>query len=120
MKIKFDKNGYVTGYAVVGDMDGAVEFTGEIPDNFSAENCGCFYKEGNSLIFDNEKHNKVEKNLNNLERIVELKSLLTESDYKAIKYAEGYITEEEYSEVKLLRQSWRDEINELERLDTNH
>lgn len=47
-------------------------------------------------------------------RIVELKSLLRESDYKALKYAEGFFTEEEYEETKQQRQAWRDEINELE------
>lgn len=48
--------------------------------------------------------------------ISELKTQLSETDYKAIKYAEGWITEEEYAEVKAQRQAWRDRINELEHL----
>lgn len=47
-------------------------------------------------------------------RISELKSLLSSTDYQAIKYAEGLISEEEYSSIKSQRQLWRDEINELE------
>lgn len=47
-------------------------------------------------------------------RINELKQLLKETDYRAIKYAEGCYTEEEYKPYKELRQSYRDEINELE------
>ena len=47
-------------------------------------------------------------------RIGELKTLLSETDYKAIKYAEGAITEYDYLETKKLRQSYRDEINRLE------
>lgn len=47
-------------------------------------------------------------------RIAELKQLLAESDYKAIKFAEGWLTAEEYSDTKAQRQAWRDEINELE------
>lgn len=47
-------------------------------------------------------------------RIAELKRLLTASDYKAIKYAEGALTPEEYAETKAERQAWRNEINELE------
>lgn len=43
-----------------------------------------------------------------------LKSLLADTDYKAIKYAEGAIDEEEYTEIKALRQSWREKINEIE------
>lgn len=50
----------------------------------------------------------------NLPRINELKQLLTDSDYKAIKFAEGQMTEEEYAPIKAQRQAWRDEINELE------
>ncbi len=49
-----------------------------------------------------------------LNRIAELKQLLAESDYKAIKYAEGWLTAEEYSDTKAQRQAWRNEINELE------
>lgn len=47
-------------------------------------------------------------------RIKELKKLLSETDYLANKYAEGWFTTEEYAPIKAQRQSWRDEINELE------
>lgn len=49
-----------------------------------------------------------------LMRIDELKALLSQSDYKAIKYAEGVLTEVEYAPIKTLRQSYRAEINALE------
>lgn len=42
------------------------------------------------------------------------KQLLSLTDYKTLKYAEGAITEEDYTAVKAERQSWRDKINELE------
>lgn len=47
-------------------------------------------------------------------RIAELKAMLAESDYKAIKYAEGWLTGDEYAYTKAQRQEWRDEINALE------
>jgi len=47
-------------------------------------------------------------------RINELKQLLKETDYRAIKYAEGLYTEEEYLPYKEQRQAYRDEINALE------
>ena len=47
-------------------------------------------------------------------RIAELHTLLQESDYKAIKYAEGWITAADYAATKAERQAWRDEINQLE------
>lgn len=48
--------------------------------------------------------------------ISELKRSLSDTDYIAIKFAEGWITEDEYAPVKAERQSWRDRINELELL----
>ena len=48
--------------------------------------------------------------------IQQLKKLLSDTDYKAIKYAEGQISEEEYSEIKSERQGYRDRINYLEGL----
>lgn len=47
-------------------------------------------------------------------RILYLKSELQQTDYKAIKYSEGWLTEEEYAETKAERQRIRDEINQLE------
>lgn len=47
-------------------------------------------------------------------RITELKGKLDGTDYKAIKYSEGLITEEEYAETKVQRMTWRNEINQLE------
>ena len=47
-------------------------------------------------------------------KIAELKYKLMQTDYQAIKYAEGQLTEEEYAPIKAQRQAWRDEINLLE------
>ena len=46
--------------------------------------------------------------------ITQLKTALSDTDYKAIKYAEGQISEEEYASVRAERQGYRDRINELE------
>ena len=48
--------------------------------------------------------------------IANLKAKLVATDYQAIKYAEGAITAEEYAEMKIQRQAWRDTINELEKV----
>lgn len=53
-----------------------------------------------------------EKQIN--EEIKMYKQLLFDSDYKAIKYAEGYYTEEEYNPIRYERQSYRNRINKLE------
>ena len=43
------------------------------------------------------------------------KLLLSQTDYKALKYSEGLISEEDYAIIKLQRSEWRAKINELER-----
>ena len=48
------------------------------------------------------------------EEIEQLKSQLQDTDYKAIKYAEGWYSKEEYAPIKTERQAIRDRINELE------
>lgn len=47
-------------------------------------------------------------------QIRNLKELLDNSDYKAIKYLEGYYTDEEYETIRVTRQSYRNQINRLE------
>ncbi len=49
-----------------------------------------------------------------IREMVELRQKLQETDYQAIKYAEGAISAEEYAPIKAMRQEWRDRINELE------
>ena len=57
---------------------------------------------------------EIDENEVKLIRIAVLKQKLAETDYKAIKYAEGLLLEKEYSKIKAERQAWRDEINQLE------
>ena len=51
-----------------------------------------------------------------VEKINSIKTLLSDTDYQAIKYAEGAISEEEYAPIRAQRQEWRDRINELEEM----
>lgn len=55
-----------------------------------------------------------EETINKINQIERLKTKLKATDYQAIKYAEGELTEEEYAETKAKRKAWRAEINELE------
>lgn len=47
-------------------------------------------------------------------QIRELKQKLFDTDYKALKYSEGWLTDEEYAEAKAQREEWRSAINKLE------
>ena len=47
-------------------------------------------------------------------QIEQLKYELQQSDYKAIKFAEGWITAEDYAQIRAERQAKRESINALE------
>ena len=47
-------------------------------------------------------------------QISRLKAELAATDYQAIKHSEGWISDEDYAEIKAARQALRDQINELE------
>lgn len=48
------------------------------------------------------------------QQIRELQGKLAATDYQALKYSEGWITEKDYTEIKANRQSWRNTINQLQ------
>lgn len=57
----------------------------------------------------------INENLNStFNEIWLLKGLLKQTDYKAIKYAEGEMSEEEYAPIRAMRIEWRVRINMLE------
>lgn len=84
-----------------------------------------YYKKGKEILIlqdDEEKpsgYSKItEEECNRingvLSQIDNLKFQLSKTDYQAIKFAEGWITAEEYAEMKAARQELRDQINQLE------
>lgn len=76
------------------------------------------YKYGYKAILVEDKLNligfyRLEKT-EELKEIEVLKQKLIDTDYQAIKFAEGQMSEEIYLPIKEQRQAWRDRINELE------
>lgn len=73
----------------------------------------CFDVEHQCVIpYDNSEEVKI-TNIN--KQINELKQKLAQTDYQAIKYAEGRMSGAEYAPIGEQRQAWRDEINNLEK-----
>lgn len=70
-------------------------------------------EEGKTILVPNDP---TEENARNeaMARIAELKGLLSSTDYQAIKFAEGELSEEEYAPIRENRKAWRAEINEKE------
>lgn len=69
------------------------------------------------LILDEKKLEalKIEKQREkDIEEIERLKQELASTDYQAIKYSEGWFTEEEYAPIKAKRESLREQIRALE------
>ena len=69
--------------------------------------------ENGFLIIDGGKIIEKPQEMKNQERIAELKRKLYETDYIAVKIAEGSATIEEYQEIINQRAEWRAEINAL-------
>ena len=88
----------------------------EIPDDKTDCLFSDFELKRKKFVFNEEKYNKRKTSEQAQERIKELKQILQQSDYKAIKFAEGVISEQDYESIKQMRQACRDEINELENL----
>jgi hypothetical protein len=109
-----DKGGYQ--FRLI--LDG--EATAENPPLYDFEYGIPLYKwDGSQVVARDDAELEAERAAIRAERekqtkINSLKSQLAATDYQAIKYAEGWITAEEYAEAKALRQSLRDQINALE------
>lgn len=81
-----------------------VEYQPYIPEHDETEEILVYIPYTERELFEIESENKISQ----------LKQNLSDTDYKAIKFAEGELTEEEYAETKAQRKSWRKEINKLE------
>lgn len=83
---------------------------GNLIDSFN-QDYGTIVHDGNfavCLMYENEGDVELKR------QVFALKGQLRATDYKAIKFAEGQLTEEEYASVREERQKIRDQINELE------
>lgn len=115
MQIQVNEKKEITGYAAIGGFEDGREVEEEqLPEGFE-EN----YRPGKYLYEEGEIHEnpayEEPKDVSPiLEEIAELKGELSATDYKALKYMEGWLSEEEYAPVKAQRQEIRDTINRLE------
>lgn len=116
MKICINKNHldvYATGHNKIEDLIKLYQII-EIDDQY--EDCihSDFELVDNTYVFNIDKYNKRKQKLDLEDAIYNLKNKLSSTDYQAIKFAEGHITEEEYQPTKQQRALWRTQINELE------
>lgn len=109
MQLKIE-NGCVAGF-----MDGNgynpdyIDYEGEIPEDFFSNFLSYKLVDG-ALVLDKGLSDKAEVR----EIIAECKYNLQQTDYIAIKIAEGAATPAEYADILEQRRNWRKQINELE------
>ena len=82
------KNYYVLGFCTLGGMEGAVEFHGAVPDDF-AENHRFYRFDIDKWVLDLEKKSNEEIKTAYQNERTDLVNFLFETDYVAIKIAEG-------------------------------
>ena len=66
------------------------------------------------LVRDKEKYQNTLEIEEKHRRILVFKKKLADSDYLLFKYLEGELSKEEYEQIKIQRQSYREQINKLE------
>ena len=84
--------------------------TGEVLQYFLRQN-GIVVRDGDfSICLEYSQRQKEQ-----YAEIAELKQKLADTDYKALKYADGVLSREEYEPIREQRQKWREKINEIEK-----
>lgn len=73
-----------------------------------------YYLKDGKLEYDESTKEQAEKQEKIIREIGELKNKLIQTDYQAIKFAEGWISVETYKNTLAQRQEWRNQINKLE------
>lgn len=87
-----------------------------IIDQYGKEQAALFRENGPMYKFGNYMIGMyyTEKQMEQFKRLRELKKYLADSDYVALKHADGALSDEEYAEMRTLRAMWRAEINQIE------
>ena len=88
----------------------------EVPDDRLDCDFSDFDLKRKKYVFCEEKYQKRKEKENAAAKVEDLKAKLAETDYKAIKFAEGVISGAEYEDTKRLRAGFREEINNLEKI----
>lgn len=114
MKVKmiFNDKGYIQCFCTLGELEGSTEY--EVDEEHFWANVAGYRLVDGKLTFDKSYKQKAEAKEKAEAEIIELKKKLSDTDYKALKYFEGWITADEYKNILEQRKSWRDKINELE------
>lgn len=114
-EIQLDENNYVSVIVHNGDERDihADEF---IYNTFykDGHRVNCYHFVNGEYILDESKEQEEIAKEQEEQEIARLKQELADTDYEAIKYSEGWFTDEEYSPIKAKREELREQIRKLE------
>lgn len=110
-KLILDEKNYLQGFVHMANEEDIYELN---PSEMNLEYLNCYKLVGDEVVFDVEKYNALIDAKAKEQEIARLKQELADTDYEAIKYSEGWFTEEEYAPIKAMRESLREQIRKLE------
>lgn len=129
MKVTFDKEGYVEMLVMKGDLPNSIELPDDNTLNYKYLNCYKLGFDGNQLVLDAKKVQRLESNLTAESLIYDLEKQLYASDYKVLRHLreqalgiETTKTEEEYYQLEAERESLTRKMREIkngEKLETD-
>ena len=101
-----------TSLEAMREIDSIANPAMEIPDEeFEAAGCLARFVNGKIVVGKTDAEKQAEENTG---RIAALKRLLADTDYIAVKIAEGSATKADYAQKISERQAWREELRTLE------
>lgn len=110
--LNLDTNNYVLSIAHTSNDNIELDLS-----SYDLSHLSAYQLINNELVLDEIKLNELKRKddkRSKAEQIAKLKNELADTDYKAIKYSEGWFTEEEYAPIKAMREELRDQIRKLE------
>lgn len=114
-EIRLDENNYVSVIVHNGDerdiYDDEFIFNTFYKDGHRVN---CYHFVNGEYILDESKEQEEIAKEQEEQEIARLKQELADTDYEAIKYSEGWFTDEEYSPIKAKREELREQIRKLE------
>ena len=110
-KLLLDENNYLNGFVHTNTEEDIYELK---PTEMKLDYLNCYKLVNDEIIFDEEKYNTLVYAKTKEDEIARLKQELSDTDYQAIKYSEGWISEEDYAPIKANRETLREQIRALE------
>lgn len=110
-KLNLDENNYLVSFVHTNTEEDIYELNAS---EMKLDYLNCYKLVGDDVVFDEEKYNILIDAKAKENEILRLKQELANTDYEAIKYSEGWFSEEEYAPIKAKRESLREQIRKLE------